>query len=289
MTQNEAIQAAINAAVSIMEAQVGYIEKASNSQLDDPTANAGSNNFTKYAKYFDDLRDKGILFYNTKKQGGEWCDMDFDWSMCQAFGPELAMQMLYQPKESCGAGCKYSADYYRGHGAFYTSNPQVGDQIFFGKRGSETHTGMVVGVDKAKVYTVEGNTGNACRRKEYYLSDSNIAGYGRPDWALAAHLFMREEKSAEPTSEDAALKEKIGRLMKEDPNFFLAMLGNPRYYKVKELPEWAQAELIPLIEQGYVKGTVAGDTPEETVIDADLATVRCWIISGRMMATEYGE
>ena len=42
--------------VKIALAEVGYKEKASNSQLDNPTANAGSNNYTKYAR---DLRDAG--------------------------------------------------------------------------------------------------------------------------------------------------------------------------------------------------------------------------------------
>ena len=31
-------------------AEVGYLEKASNAQLDDKTANAGKKNFTKYAR-----------------------------------------------------------------------------------------------------------------------------------------------------------------------------------------------------------------------------------------------
>ena len=34
--------------IKIAAAEIGYKEKASNSNLDDKTANAGSNNWTKY-------------------------------------------------------------------------------------------------------------------------------------------------------------------------------------------------------------------------------------------------
>ena len=44
--------------IKIAEAEVGYLEKASNSQLDDKTANAGSNNYTKYARDFDEKYEK---------------------------------------------------------------------------------------------------------------------------------------------------------------------------------------------------------------------------------------
>ena len=102
--------------------------------------------------------------------------------------------MLYQPDKSLGASCTYSASYYRKAGKFYEKGPKVGDQIFF-KSGSEiVHTGIVVDVDSKKVYTVEGNTsgasgvvanGGCVCRKAYSLTDSKIAGYGRPNYALA--------------------------------------------------------------------------------------------------------
>ena len=50
--------------IAIALAEVGYKEKASNSQLDDKTANAGSNNYTKYAR---DLKNAG--YYNGNKNG----------------------------------------------------------------------------------------------------------------------------------------------------------------------------------------------------------------------------
>lgn len=197
--------------VEIARAEVGYREKASNSQLDNKTANAGSNNYTKYAAYFDRLWNSGVRWYNTRKQGADWCDMFFDWCQCQAWGYEIARKVLYQPMESCGAGCEFSADYYRANGAWIprSGEPKPGDQIFFGPAGDETHTGMVVGVTATTVYTIEGNSGNRCAERSYARSESKIAGYGRPDYALVAHMF-------EDAKEDEMTKTEIEALFKQE-------------------------------------------------------------------------
>lgn len=102
--------------------EVGYLEKKSNSQLDDKTANAGSNNYTKYARDLDNIAG----FYNGKKNGYAWCDVFVDWCFVKAFGVEVAKKLLCQPDKSAGAGCTQSANYYRNKGQFYTS-PKVGD------------------------------------------------------------------------------------------------------------------------------------------------------------------
>lgn len=164
--------------IRIADAEVGYIEKASNADLDDKTANAGSGNYTKYARDLDAIPG----FYNTLKQGAEWCEMFVDWCFVQAFGVEAALELLCQPGESMGAGTVGSAMYYRNKGQFYTSNPKVGDQIYFGTVGNETHTGLVYKVDSTNVYAIEGNSSNGVYRKTYSLNDAGIAGYGRPNY-----------------------------------------------------------------------------------------------------------
>lgn len=58
--------------IAVAAAEIGYKEKASNSQLDNKTANAGSKNYTKYARDFD---QKYPQWYNGKKNGFAWCDM----------------------------------------------------------------------------------------------------------------------------------------------------------------------------------------------------------------------
>ncbi|MBQ7541352.1 MAG: CHAP domain-containing protein [Clostridia bacterium] len=187
-----------DAVLKVAEREVGYLEKRSNASLYDKTANAGSNNYTKYANDFD---TKYPSFYNYRKQTVAWCDMFVDWCFVTAFGEAAAREMLFQPAKSAGAGCSFSADYYRAHGAFYTT-PKVGDQIFFGKRGAEQHTGLVYKVDASRVNTIEGNTSNASgvvanggvAKKSYPLTYGQIAGYGRPKYDAGAE----PEKTAAP-------------------------------------------------------------------------------------------
>ena len=174
--------------IAVAEKEVGYLEKKSNSNLDSKTGNAGYNNYTKYARDFD---TKYPDFYNGRKNGFAWCDIFVDWCFVSAFGVSTALKLLGQPKKSCGAGCSWSAKYFKEIGCFYTS-PKVGDQIFFkDSSGTPCHTGLVYKVDSSYVYTIEGNTssasgvvanGGAVEKKKYTRSYSRIYGYGRPKY-----------------------------------------------------------------------------------------------------------
>lgn len=174
--------------IKIALAEVGYLEKRTNSQLDDKTANAGYNNWNKYAR---DIDEKYPTFYNGKKNGYSWCDIFVDWCFIQAYGVDAAKKLLGQPDRSAGAGCQYSANYFRRMGQFYTS-PQVGDQVFFGNYGNEGHTGLVVAVNGDIITTVEGNTsggsgvdsnGGGVFKKQYNIKTQYIPGYGRPNYS----------------------------------------------------------------------------------------------------------
>ena len=175
--------------ISIAMQEEGYLEKKSNKYLDDKIKNAGSNNYTKYARDLDKLPN----FYNGKKQGYAWCAVFVHWCFVQAFGEARAKELLCQPNKSCGAGVGYSCDYYKAKGQFYTK-PQIGDQIFFkNSSGARIHTGLVYNVDKTYVYTIEGNTssvagvvsnGGCVKRKQYKLSSTYIYGYGRPAYKI---------------------------------------------------------------------------------------------------------
>lgn len=172
--------------VAIARAEVGYLEKKTNARLDSKTANAGSNNFTKYAR---DLHGAG--YYQASKQGCAWCDMFVDWCHWVAAGRDAdeAQRVICQTGPY-GAGCGYSAQYYKNAGSFHTT-PEVGDQIFFynAAKTKIAHTGIVRAVDKTYVYTVEGNTsgtsgvvanGGGVFEKKYKLTYGRIYGYGRP-------------------------------------------------------------------------------------------------------------
>lgn len=169
---------AIDKVISIAQREVGYLEKKTKDLLDSKTANAGSANFTKYAR---DIYPS--------LQGQAWCDMFVDWCFTEAFGKTLARQLL----GGFSAYTPTSAQYFKDRGQYHKSNPQRGDQIFFRNSQRICHTGIVTKVSGGRVYTIEGNTSNgtevvanggAVCEKSYLLTNSKIDGYGRPDWSI---------------------------------------------------------------------------------------------------------
>lgn len=143
---------------------------------------ANKDKTNKYAEYID---NNYADFYNGKKDGFDWCDVCVDCGFIQTYGYEEALRLLCQPKKSLGAGVKYSAQYYKNKKQYYTSNPMVGDQIFFKNSKGICHTGIVVEVRKTELDTVEGNASNTVKRKTYKLTDKTIDGFGRPKYDLA--------------------------------------------------------------------------------------------------------
>lgn len=148
----------------------------------------------KCTKYADDLNKTDT--YNGLKDnpetgwGADWCDIFVDWLFITSFGVDTGQKMLYQPKKGCGAGCGYSAGYFRRNNA-WSDNPQRGAQIFLGEEGDEEHTGIVIDYDSTYVYTVEGNTGGgngSVNAKSYRRNANFIAGYGIPNWKLVEPL-----------------------------------------------------------------------------------------------------
>ena len=64
------------------------------------------------------------------------------------------------------------------------ANIAPGDAIFFdwNSDGKADHVGIVVGTDGSRVYTVEGNSGDACKVRSYSLTYECIKGYGLMNW-----------------------------------------------------------------------------------------------------------
>ena len=257
---------AIEKVIGTATSEIGYIEKKSNSSLDDKTANAGSGNWTKYARDLDNLGN----VYNGKKNGYAWCDIFVDWCFITTFGLEIGMKLLCQPYNGAGAGCTYSAQYYKNKGQFHAKNPQPGDQVFFTNDGGKTsnHTGLVVKVDSSKVYTIEGNTSSAAgvvanggcvRDKSYSLTYAKIMGYGRPDWSI---VLENEEKQKESEGDEMQTYEQWKKYMY-------------RYRKEQaELaaPSWSEKELAEAIAAGITDGTRPQDFPSR--VEAAIMALR---------------
>lgn len=167
--------------IALAEKQVGYLEKASNSQLDSFTANAGYNNWTKYGRDYDS-------FMGTKLNGQPWCAMFCTWLAIQL---GVSLDDYYHH-----AYCPYGVTWYKNKGWWHTT-PQVGDMIYFkNSSGVASHIGIVYKVDSSYVYTIEGNTsgtagvvanGGGVFKKSYSRGYSSIMGYGRPNYSAATN------------------------------------------------------------------------------------------------------
>ena len=79
-----------------------------------------------------------------------------------------------------GNGASWFKSRHRWSGRGYSPHP--GDIIFFDyeQDGELDHVGIVESCDGKTVVTIEGNSGNACKRQSYVKGSSIIAGYGCP-------------------------------------------------------------------------------------------------------------
>ena len=87
------------------------------------------------------------------------------------------------------ASCSIGIQWFRERGLWQDGSyePRPGDLIFFdwddedeGQDGAADHVGIVEKVEGGNVYTVEGNSGNACRERQYAIGHAEIYGYGTP-------------------------------------------------------------------------------------------------------------
>lgn len=182
----------VNDVIKRMETEIGYHEKKSNKDLDSKTANAGSNNYTKYAR--DLWNGTKTEIVNGNKQGVMWCAVFIITIFYYILKDSAKVRKVLRipTKNSAAAGVSEFYGYFKNAKAIYKT-PKVGDLIFFRK---QAHVGFVVGVSSSKVTTIEGNSLNEVRKKTYALSDKDIDGYGRPDYAS-----VEPKPDPEPTPE----------------------------------------------------------------------------------------
>ena len=107
----------------------------------------------------------------------EWCACFVSWCYGQ--------MGLSEPRF---AACQSQGiPWFQSHGQWGArgyDNLAPGDAIFFDwdLDGSADHVGIVIGTDGSRVYTVEGNSGDACKIKSYDLNYECIKGYGLMNW-----------------------------------------------------------------------------------------------------------
>ena len=143
----------------------------------------GPNNWNKYAAAPEMTQ---LLGWNAQNQ--PWCNIFVNACFAACFGLEIGAAMLYQPIGSGSALCRASADFFKAACAWIERGrtPEPGDVIFFYRSGDINHMGIVSRVAGGSVVTVEGNSYDSVAERCYSVNDTTIAGYGRPQWALAA-------------------------------------------------------------------------------------------------------
>lgn len=113
-----------------------------------------------------------------------WYGFDSEVEWCACFVSWCAEQCGYLdsgavPKFSL---CSDGVEWFDARGQFEDGSyvPVAGDIIFFDweEDGSVDHVGIVADVINGVVHTIEGNSGNAVKLRNYFLGNSQIYGYG---------------------------------------------------------------------------------------------------------------
>ena len=107
----------------------------------------------------------------------EWCACFVSW----CYGQMGLSEPRFAACQSQGIPWFQS---HRQWGARGYDNLAPGDAIFFDwdMDGSADHVGIVIGTDGSRVYTVEGNSGDACKIRSYDVDYECIKGYGLMNW-----------------------------------------------------------------------------------------------------------
>ena len=226
---------AIDALIATARAEVGYLEKKSNSQLDDKTANAGYNNYTKY------WRDVYPQY-----QAQAWCACFVSWCMMKTFGLETAKKLL---KHWPYVYCPTLGNLFTKH-----ANPQRGDIVIFYRGGTFAHTGIVTKVDGDAFFTIEGNTsggsdivangGGVCS-KYYYNSKLPGTKFCRPDYSLVTSILSSNSvPSASNQSVDQSYTAWVGSCTTDGTDVFSDATGAS---KLSTYPKLNAGNLVDII------------------------------------------
>lgn len=168
--QEQAAASEIDLIIQTAKAELGYLQKKTNRDLDSKTANAGYNNYTKY------WRDVKSSF-----QGQPWCAAFVSWVFMKALSLDRARILLkHWPYVYCPTMKSLFTLY---------ANPKVGDIVIFYRNKVFAHTGIVIAVNGDQFTTIEGNTsgasgiidngGGVCQ-KTYYNSKLPGTKFCRP-------------------------------------------------------------------------------------------------------------
>lgn len=166
----------------------------------------GSNGYTKYGDWYAD----GF-------ENEDWCAMFVAYCADHAGVPQDVIPRY--------ASCTSYRDWFKNKGQWHSRSsgysPKKGDLIIFdwstdkgGRDGNPDHIGIVVSNDGSRVHTIEGNTSNQVKQKDYSLTSLDILGYCSPAYPDAGNVLgSTRDYSSTSDNETTAL------------NFILQVMG----------------------------------------------------------------
>ena len=195
----------------------------------------------------------------------EWCACFVSWCYGQ--------MGLTEPRFS---GCQSQGiPWFQSHGQWGGrdyANIAPGDAIFFDwdLDGSADHVGIVVGTDGSRVYTVEGNSGDACKIKSYSLTYECIKGYGLMNWGQIfmknrSDLTMAKNKIERIDQEIAKTREKIAEQQEKlkDLEAQKTEAENLEIVQMVRALHMTPAQLSAMLSGGMVPGRAAAPANPE--------------------------
>ena len=263
--------------VAIAQTQIGYQESAVDFVYDDEGVKHG------YTRYGD--------WYGSKY--GDWC-ATFIAFCCEyanipkgLFPRAALVQDLMDALDDMGAG------------EDYRYLPMVGDIVFFSTEGdyAPEHVGIIENVSGSSIYTIEGNSSDQVRRREYALDAEEIVGYGNVSALMrAAGLIAEDDVQQTIEIPDTAIG--VGYTVKADVNMRAEPAEDSRF--IKRIGDKG-TEVTVLIgnEDGedvwyFVKykdniGYVRGDLLQVVIVSAEEIVCTCGAVPDAEGAVTHSE
>lgn len=216
--------------------QVGYTE--------------GADNWNKYAQAMDTI--PGLTW--GPKQNLPWCGTFELAAFVLNFGVDVALEMLCSPKPTGIPLCKEGAKYFKDAGQWNTDEPELGDVAYFYVNGGINHVGIVVGLGEESFYCVEGNSADKVSKNWHCVYAANVAGFGRPKWAVAANV---EAEEADETDENKSGVVEVPRT--ESPAFVKGCSITLPLLQKGDVGNTVQAAQTLLIGRGFRCGPWGAD------------------------------
>lgn len=171
--------------------ELGYLEKASNAQLDSKTGNAGYNNYTKYWR---DTRKRGRMkAYGYAPEsnfagGKDWpyCAAGIDDTFCRALGQERAAELLLHGSAAF-INCQTMYQKAKDRGLLVNSPKPGVIVLFYNSRSVHYHTEYCYKVENGVMYTIGFNTSGA---SSVVANGGGVCAKKYTFSKTAAHYFM---------------------------------------------------------------------------------------------------